>query len=266
MHREDPQLRHIDRAWASTVHAFQGRTVDRVIAAMEAGHAHLTTQKTFYVEISRARHHAELVTDDRNALREHLEAATGERIAALEAILPERGYEADMEVNKAAERDPGPLPPGSRVPERHGEPERTRAPVERTPETTFPVPQPEKRPRERERVIEGAGARTRTVARLRRSHRAAAAGHAVPCRENRRSVHLPLGPAVLRSPAAHDVTRQIEYPVVSSRCTFRIAGSGDPVRLPLIPVRSVTPALLETKCRIAASEALSDPRTMRVVR
>jgi len=30
----DPQLRHLDRAWASTVHAFQGRTVDTVIAAM----------------------------------------------------------------------------------------------------------------------------------------------------------------------------------------------------------------------------------------
>ena len=84
----DPQLRHVDRAWAATVHAFQGRTVDRVIAAMEAEHAHLTTQKTFYVEISRARLHAELVTDDRRALRARLEAATGERIAALEAIAP----------------------------------------------------------------------------------------------------------------------------------------------------------------------------------
>ena len=31
----DAQLRHVDRAWASTVHAFQGRTVDRVIAAMK---------------------------------------------------------------------------------------------------------------------------------------------------------------------------------------------------------------------------------------
>ncbi|MCY4502219.1 MAG: relaxase domain-containing protein [Alphaproteobacteria bacterium] len=31
----DPQLRHVDRAWASTVHAFQGRTVDTVIAAMK---------------------------------------------------------------------------------------------------------------------------------------------------------------------------------------------------------------------------------------
>ena len=34
--RNDPQLRHLDHSWASTVHAFQGRTVDNVIAAMEA--------------------------------------------------------------------------------------------------------------------------------------------------------------------------------------------------------------------------------------
>ena len=46
------QLRHVDHAWASTVHAFQGRTVDNVIAAMEANHPHLTTQKSLYVEIS----------------------------------------------------------------------------------------------------------------------------------------------------------------------------------------------------------------------
>ena len=73
----DPQLRHVDRAWASTVHAFQGRTVDTVIAAMEANHQHLTTQKSFYVEISGARDRAELVTDDKAALNEQLEAATG---------------------------------------------------------------------------------------------------------------------------------------------------------------------------------------------
>ena len=82
----DPQLRHLDRAWASTVHAFQGRTVDNVIAAMEARHPNLTTQKSFYVEISRARYRAELVTDDAAALKEQLEAVTGERISALEGI------------------------------------------------------------------------------------------------------------------------------------------------------------------------------------
>ena len=68
------------------MHAFQGRTVDNVIAAAEANHPHLTTQKSFYVEISRARDRAELVTDDARALCERLEAATGERISALEGI------------------------------------------------------------------------------------------------------------------------------------------------------------------------------------
>ena len=84
--KNDPQLRHIDHAWASTVHAFQGRAVDNVITVMEAKHPKLSTQKSFYVEISRARHNAELVTDDAKTLRETLEAATGERVSALEGI------------------------------------------------------------------------------------------------------------------------------------------------------------------------------------
>ncbi|MYH38168.1 MAG: relaxase domain-containing protein [Rhodospirillaceae bacterium] len=114
----DPQLRHLDHAWASTVHAFQGRTVDRVIAAMEARHKHLTTQKSFYVEISRARARAELVTDDAKALREQLEAITGERIAALEAI----GETARPEIG----RDPGKAAGGDRMDgqQREREPER----------------------------------------------------------------------------------------------------------------------------------------------
>ena len=95
--KDAPQLRHLDHAWASTVHAFQGRTVDNVIAVMEANHPHLTTQKSFYVEISRARHRAELVTDDAGALRERLEAATGERVSALEGmgLKPERAVRSD---------------------------------------------------------------------------------------------------------------------------------------------------------------------------
>ena len=105
----DPQLRHLDHAWASTVHAFQGRTVDNVIAAMEARHPHLTTQKSFYVEISRARDRAELVTDDAKDLRAQLEAVTGERIAALEAIggmaREEPGRAADG--GRAEGRQPG---------------------------------------------------------------------------------------------------------------------------------------------------------------
>ena len=108
--RGDPQLRHLDHAWASTVHAFQGRTVDNVIAAIEARHPNLTTQKSFYVEISRARDRAELVTDNAAELRSRLEAATGERIAALEGIgevqrdAPDKAADADGRGGRQAER------------------------------------------------------------------------------------------------------------------------------------------------------------------
>ena len=57
-----------------------------MIAVMEANHPHLTTQKSFYVEISSVRHRAELVTNDAQALREHLETAMAERVSALEGI------------------------------------------------------------------------------------------------------------------------------------------------------------------------------------
>ena len=111
--RADPQLRHLDHAWASTVHAFQGRTVDNVIAAMEARHPHLTTQKSFYVEISRARDRAELVTDDAAELRAQLQAATGERIAALEGIgemkreAPDKAAQTERGRESQPERGPG---------------------------------------------------------------------------------------------------------------------------------------------------------------
>ena len=126
--RGDPQLRHLDHAWASTVHAFQGRTVDNVIAAMEATHPHLTTQKSFYVEISRARDRAELVTDDAKALREQLEAVTGERISALEGIgamgrgLAEKTEEAVWTAEEQPGLDFGKQRSGHKLPVKEQEP------------------------------------------------------------------------------------------------------------------------------------------------
>ena len=73
MNAGDPQLRHIDRAWASTVHALRGRTVDAMIAAIGANHPDLTNQKMLYVEISSSRDHAELVG------REMLNSLSGAR-------------------------------------------------------------------------------------------------------------------------------------------------------------------------------------------
>ena len=68
-------------------------------------HTHLTTQKSFYVEISRARTRAELVTDSREGLREHLESATGDRIAAPDAVEPESDWSPEYPMS--VERAPG---------------------------------------------------------------------------------------------------------------------------------------------------------------
>ena len=102
----DPQMRHLDRAWAATVHAFQGRTVDRIIAAMPAERPKLTTQQAFYVAISRARDRAELVTDDAWKLADQLERATGERIAALDGVALQAAHEAVFGGGNAAQREP----------------------------------------------------------------------------------------------------------------------------------------------------------------
>ena len=130
----DPQLRHLDHAWASTVHAYQGRTVDNMIAAMEANHPQLTTARAFYVEISRARDRAELVADDAQALKERLEAVTGERISVLEGIgetvRPEREREHRRDGKESHERErPSPEAPTPSPPEREVEPEVSRARV-----------------------------------------------------------------------------------------------------------------------------------------
>ena len=86
-----PQLRHLDHAWSSTVHGAQGSTADGVIAVLDSGHGALTDQSTFYVEISRARDSAVVLTDNCEQLVEVLEAHTGERATALEAVGEEIG-------------------------------------------------------------------------------------------------------------------------------------------------------------------------------
>ena len=83
---DDPQLRHIAHAYATTVHAAQGSTRDRVIAVLDSGHGVLSDQATFYVEISRARDQAIVLTDNIEQLVETLEDHTGETLTALEAI------------------------------------------------------------------------------------------------------------------------------------------------------------------------------------
>ena len=80
----DPQLRHLDHAYCSTVHAAQGRTARGVIAVLDAHGA--TDQALFHVEVSRAAEAFLLLTDDREALVEMLEARPDREEGALEAL------------------------------------------------------------------------------------------------------------------------------------------------------------------------------------
>ena len=82
--RDDPQLRHIDHAYSTTVHGAQGMTSPRVIAVLEAGGR--ADQDLLYVEISRASEGFELVVDDRELLAERLAERPGIDEGALEAI------------------------------------------------------------------------------------------------------------------------------------------------------------------------------------
>ena len=82
--RSDPQLRHLDHAYSSTVHGAQGRTAQSVIAVL--GAAGLTDQTILYVEMSRASDEFVLLTDDREALAEVLVHRPGLEESALEAI------------------------------------------------------------------------------------------------------------------------------------------------------------------------------------
>ena len=75
---------------------------------METRHPHLTTQKSFYVEISRARDRAELVTDDAAELRAQLQAVTGERIAEMEREASDKGVEAEPGSGGKEPADHGP--------------------------------------------------------------------------------------------------------------------------------------------------------------
>ena len=82
--RSDPQLRHLDHAYSSTVHAAQGKTARAVIAVLDS--ARLSDQTLLYVQMSRASEDFVLLTDDREALADTLARRPGLEEGALEAI------------------------------------------------------------------------------------------------------------------------------------------------------------------------------------
>ena len=80
----DPQLRHLDHAYCSTVHSAQGRTARAAIAVLDAGAG--ADRGLFHVELSRVSEEFLLLTDDRDALVERLQAYERGEDGALEAL------------------------------------------------------------------------------------------------------------------------------------------------------------------------------------
>ena len=79
----DPQLRHLDHAYCSTVHSAQGRTARAAIAVLDAGAG--VDRELFHVELSRVSEEFLLLTDDRDALIESMAYDRSED-GALEAL------------------------------------------------------------------------------------------------------------------------------------------------------------------------------------
>ena len=113
--RSDPQLRHLDHAYCTTVHAAQGKTATGAIAILDAGGA--TDQAMFHVEISRVRREFLLLTDDRNALIELLEGRADSGDGALEALGIDPGSVSLGSSPGQARTGPGSVSPGTGPPE-----------------------------------------------------------------------------------------------------------------------------------------------------
>lgn len=78
------EAKHIDHSYAITAHKAQGLSCKNVIAICESYRKKLTTQKNFYVEISRAQERAIIITDDKEKTIEQLKQNTGIEISARE--------------------------------------------------------------------------------------------------------------------------------------------------------------------------------------
>ena len=66
---KDKTIRHIDHAWASTTHAFQGKTVDHAVVVMPSRKSPLTSLESLYTSASRHRLSLTVVTDDADRLQ-----------------------------------------------------------------------------------------------------------------------------------------------------------------------------------------------------
>ena len=86
----NPLLKYLDYNYTTTTYSAQGRTSNNVIVALESYRTNLTNQKSFYVELSRARENITIITDDKDKLLNQLIKNTGEKTNAMDILDKER--------------------------------------------------------------------------------------------------------------------------------------------------------------------------------
>lgn len=91
---------HWSHGYAITAHAAQGATADLVLIHAESHHANLTTQRSLYVGISRARDEVKIFTDDAAKLKEAVELRSGEKEIAMEPELARPEREQDYSLSR----------------------------------------------------------------------------------------------------------------------------------------------------------------------
>jgi len=82
--RNSFEAKHLDFSYALTTHKAQGLTSKNVIAICDSQHQQLTSQKNFYVEISRAKERAIIIADNKEKVLKLLKENTGVEISARE--------------------------------------------------------------------------------------------------------------------------------------------------------------------------------------
>ena len=87
-------LKYLDYNYTTTTYSAQGRTSNNVIVALESYRTNLTNQKSFYVELSRARENITIITDDKDKLLNQLIKNTGEKTNAMDILDKERTTES----------------------------------------------------------------------------------------------------------------------------------------------------------------------------
>lgn len=95
--------KHLEHSYAISTHKSQGLTKKNVIALVDSNKKLLTTQKNFYVQISRAEENAFIITNNKEAAINKLEKDTGIEISAISQqreITHKVSYIEDLIVNK----------------------------------------------------------------------------------------------------------------------------------------------------------------------